>query len=139
MLSKDSGSMSPKIVAFLCDECGYATLDMTGMGGMSYPANVLPLRTPCLGWVSLYHIFKTFELGADGILLVGCLYPNCQHMKGNIYSENVVKFARSILDEIGLSSRRIRTAAVCAADPKEFSLAAESLVKDLKELGPIKK
>jgi len=139
LLSKDGGSMSPKIVAFLCDECGYATLDMTGMGGMSYPANVLPLRAPCLAWVSLYHIFKTFELGADGILLVGCLYPNCQHMKGNIYSENAVKFARSILDEIGLSSRRIRTAPVCAADPKEFSAVAESLVNDLKELGPLKK
>lgn len=138
LLSKNGGSMSPKVVAFLCDECGYATLDMAGMGGMSYPANVLPVRAPCLGWVSLYHIFKTFELGADGIVLVGCLYPNCQHMKGNIYSENVVKFAKSILDEIGLSSRRIRTAPACAADPKEFAAVTDSLIKDLKELGPIK-
>lgn len=139
ILSKDGGSLSPKVIAFCCDECGYATVDLLGMGGMSYPVNMLTFRVPCLGWVSLYHIFKTFEFGADGILLVGCLYPNCQHIKGNIYAENVVEFAKQILDEIGLDGRRIRTAPVCAADPRGFLTAAESLIKDLKGLGSLKK
>jgi heterodisulfide reductase subunit A len=139
LLSKNGGSMSPKVIAFCCDECGYATVDLAGMGEVSYPANVLPMRVPCLGWISLYHIFKTFEFGADGILLVGCLFPNCQHLKGNVYAERAVTFAKSILDEIGLSSRRLKMVSVCAADPEEFSRAAKSFVDDIKELGPVMK
>lgn len=137
LLSENGDSMLPKVVAFCCDECGYATVDLAGMGEKTYPANVLPMRVPCLGGVSLYHIFKAFEYGADGILLVGCLRGNCQHLKGNVFAENAVTFARSILDEIGLNSRRLRMVSVCAADPIEFSKVASSLVNDVKELGPI--
>ncbi|MFQ6068041.1 MAG: hydrogenase iron-sulfur subunit [Candidatus Bathyarchaeia archaeon] len=137
LLSQEGDSKSPQVVAFCCDECGYATVDLAGMGRISYPANVLPMRVPCLGWVSLYHIFKTFEYGADGILLVGCMFPNCQQLKGNIYADKAVTFARNILDEIGLSSRRLKIMAVCAADPEAFSVEAESFMKELEELGPI--
>ncbi len=107
------------------------------MGKISYPTNVLPIRVPCLGWVSLYHIFKTFEHGADGVLFVGCMFPHCQQLKGNIYADRAITFARNILDEIGLSSKRLKMVNVCAADPKEFSVAAESFVNELKELGPL--
>ncbi len=137
LMPKSGGDLSPKVVAFCCDECGYATVDLTGMGKMSYPTNVLPIRVPCLGWVSLYHIFKTFEHGADGVLFVGCMFPHCQQLKGNIYAEQAITFAREILDEIGLGSKRLNMVNVCAADPKEFSVAAESFVEELKELGPV--
>ncbi len=137
LLTKNGGSKSPQVVAFCCDECGYATVDLTGMGRISYPSSVLPMRVPCLGWVSLYHIFKTFEYGADGILLVGCMFPNCQQLKGNIYAEKALNFARNILDEIGLSSRRLRLVSVCAAAPGDFSSEAKSFIKELEELGPI--
>lgn len=137
LLPKDDGELSPKVIAFCCDECGYATVDLIGMGRKSYPTNVLPIRVPCLGWVSLYHIFKAFEHGADGVLFVGCMFPNCQQLKGNIYAEQAITFARDILDEIGLGSKRLKMVNVCAADPKEFSAAAESFVNELKELGPL--
>lgn len=139
LLSGNGGSMSPKVVAFCCDECGYATVDLVGMGGISYPVNVLPMRVPCLGWISLYHIFKAFELGADGLLLVGCLRHNCQFLKGNVYATEAVTFAKEILDEIGLNSKRIKMVPVCAADPTEFSETTKSVVNELKELGPIRK
>ena len=139
LLLKSDSSTSQKIVAFCCDECGYATVDLTGMGGMAYPASVLPIRVPCLGWVSLYQIFKALEYGAGGVLLVGCMPDKCQHLKGNISAEKVVAFAKNILDEIGLNSDRLKMISVCAADPLEFTKAAESLVNDVNKLGPIMK
>ena len=138
LLSKESGSMSPKIVAFCCDECGYATVDLAGMSHEKYPTNVLPVRVPCLGWVSLYQIFKALENGADGILLVGCMVENCQNLKGAVYAEKTVAFAKEILDEIGLNSSRIKMVPVCAADATKFITAAESLLSDVKDLKPIK-
>lgn len=138
LLDKD-GSMSPKVLAFCCDECGYATVDLAGMGGVAYPANVLPIKVPCLSWVSLYQIFKAFEYGADGILLVGCMFNNCQHLRGGVYAKRVVSFAKSILDEIGLHSDRLAIVNTCAANPFDFSRAAEDLIGRVEKLGPITK
>jgi heterodisulfide reductase subunit A len=137
LLSKDTGSMTPKVIAFCCNECGYATVDMAGMAGMTFPPNVFTLRIPCLGWVSPYYIFKAFEQGADGILLVGCISGNCQQVRGNIYADKVVKFAKDILNEIGLSDTRLKMTPVCAMNPLEFSEAATSLVDEVGKLGSI--
>ena len=139
LLSKNTDSISPKVIAFCCNECGYATVDMAGMAGVTYPTNVFTLRIPCLGWVSPYYIFKAFEQGADGILLVGCISGNCQQVRGNIYADKVVNFAKDILDEIGLSGSRLKMTPVCATNPSEFSEAAISLVDEVRKLGPILK
>jgi heterodisulfide reductase subunit A len=137
LLSPKIGSMTQKVIAFCCNECGYATVDMAGMTGIKYPSNVLPLRIPCLGWVSPYYIFKAFELGADGVLLVGCVNGNCQNIKGNLYAEKVVTLSRDILNEIGLSGTRLDIVPVCAANPLDFSEAATSMVDRIKNLGPV--
>lgn len=139
LLSGDRNLMSPKVIAFCCDECGYATVDLAGMSRENYSTSVLPVRVPCLGWVSLYQIFKALELGADGVLLVGCMPEQCQHLKGVEYAEQTMRFAKDILDEIGLGSSRIKMVNVCAANPKAFSSAAQSLVNELKGFKPIPK
>lgn len=139
LLSINGGSLSPKVVAFCCDECGYATVDLAGMGGKTYPVNVLPIRVPCLCWVSLYQMFKAFEYGAEGVLLVGCKLENCQHLEGAFNAQTVVAFAKEILDEIGLGSHRLQMISVCAAEPLKFSLAARSLVNKVESLGPVSK
>ncbi len=138
LLSRETGSMTHKVIAFCCNECGYAAVDMAGMAGMTYPPNVFTLRIPCLGWVSPYYLFKAFEQGADGILLVGCISGNCQQVRGNIHAEKVVSFAKDILNEIGLSGNRLKMVPVCAANPQEFSEVAISFVDEVRKLGSIK-
>lgn len=83
--------------------------------------------------------FKALEYGADGILLVGCKLENCQHLEGAINAEKVVTFAKEIMDEVGLSGNRLKMISVCAAEPTKFSAAAESLVNEIKKLGPVGK
>ncbi|MFX0198743.1 MAG: hydrogenase iron-sulfur subunit [Candidatus Hodarchaeota archaeon] len=134
LLSKNGGSTSPKIVAFCCDECGYATVDVAGMGGKTYSSSILPIRVPCLAWVSLYQIFKALEYGADGILLVGCMLEKCQHLMGDVYAAKTVEFAKNIMEEIGLNSNRLGMVSVCAADPAEFVAAVDSTVNIVKDL-----
>ena len=111
---------------------------MTGMGSKKYPANILPVRVPCLGWVSLYQIFKAFEFGADGVLLTGCIDKNCHHMTGATNAANVVNFAKQILDSIGVGSKRLELVTLCAAEPAKFQEATALLLKSITELGPIR-
>lgn len=137
LLSADS-SLKPRIIAFCCDECGYAAVDMAGMGSKKYPPNVLPVRVPCLGWVSLYQIFKAFEFGADGVLLTGCIDKNCHHMTGATNAANVVNFAKQILDGIGVGSKRLELVTLCAAEPAKFQEATALLLKSITDLGQIR-
>jgi heterodisulfide reductase subunit A len=139
LLVKGTDSMTQNVIAFCCNECGYAAVDMAGMAAMTYPPNVFTLRIPCLGWVSPYYIFKAFEQGADGILLVGCMSGNCQQIRGNSHAEKVVKFSKNILNEIGLSSNRLKMIPICAANPQEFSEVAISFVNEVTKLGSILK
>ena len=129
--------LHPKIVTFCCDECGYATVDLAGKAGLSYPANILPIRVPCLGWVSLYQIFKSLELGADGVLLVGCKIENCQHLEGAKNAKNIVEFANRILEEVGLGADRIRMVDVCAVEPYRFVEEAERFTRALSRTKPL--
>ncbi|MHA2394169.1 MAG: hydrogenase iron-sulfur subunit [Promethearchaeota archaeon] len=134
LLSKEYGSISPKVVALCCDECGYATVDLVGMAMKKYPCNIFSVRIPCLGWISLYRIFKTFEYGADALLLVGCEEGNCQHLKGDIYARRIVSFAKDILDEIGLDRRRLEVVSLCAYNIEKFLSASIQLLEEIKKL-----
>ena len=61
----------PKILALLCTYCTYTAADMAGSMRLQYPHNVRLVKLPCTGRIDLLHILKTFQAGADGILVGG--------------------------------------------------------------------
>jgi len=61
----------PKIVAMLCTYCTYTAADMAGSMRLQYPPNVRIVKLLCTGRVDVMHILKTFQAGADGILVGG--------------------------------------------------------------------
>jgi F420-non-reducing hydrogenase iron-sulfur subunit len=61
----------PRIVAMLCTYCAYTAADMAGSMRLQYPHNVRVVNLPCTGRVDVLHILKTFQAGADGILVGG--------------------------------------------------------------------
>ena len=63
----------PKILAFCCHYCAYASADLAGSMRIQYPPNVRIIRTPCTGRLETEYFLKAFEQGADGVLVAGCL------------------------------------------------------------------
>jgi coenzyme F420-reducing hydrogenase delta subunit len=61
----------PKIVAMVCTYCTYTAADMAGSMRLQYPSNVRIIKLLCTGKVDVIHILKTFEAGADAILVGG--------------------------------------------------------------------
>jgi F420-non-reducing hydrogenase iron-sulfur subunit len=61
----------PKIVAMVCTYCTYTAADMAGSMRLQYPHNVRLVKLPCTGRVDVLHILRTFQAGADGILVGG--------------------------------------------------------------------
>jgi F420-non-reducing hydrogenase iron-sulfur subunit len=61
----------PKIVAFLCNWCAYASADLAGVSRLQYPPNIRPIRVMCSGRVDPVVIIQAFKKGCDGILVAG--------------------------------------------------------------------
>jgi F420-non-reducing hydrogenase iron-sulfur subunit len=64
-------SYEPKIVGFLCNWCSYAAADLAGTSRKKYCPNVRVIRVMCSGRVEPTFILKAFQLGADGVLVLG--------------------------------------------------------------------
>jgi coenzyme F420-reducing hydrogenase delta subunit len=61
----------PRIVAMVCTYCTYTAADMAGSMRLQYPHNVRIVKLPCTGRIDVLHLMRTFQSGADGILVGG--------------------------------------------------------------------
>ncbi len=127
---------SPRMVGFLCNWCSYAGADMAGTSRMGYPPNIRIIRVPCSGRVDPLLIIKAFQQGADGVLIAGCHPGDCHYVEGNYYARRRLAVFRSLLEYLGIDSRRLRVEWVSAAEGKRFSNVITSFTDDLVELGP---
>lgn len=85
--------LSPLILIFVCPDVG--AMDMLGRAHAQYPP-VLPLFVPSINAVNEAHILRAFDLGADGVILLGC--EQCE-------SETAAKFANTVLSAYNLGER----------------------------------
>ena len=127
---------SPRMVGFLCNWCSYAGADMAGTSRMGYPPNIRIIRVPCSGRVDPLLIIKAFQQGADGVLIAGCHPGDCHYVEGNYYARRRLAVFRSLLEYLGIDSRRLRVEWVSAAEGKRFSNVITSFTDELVELGP---
>ena len=126
----------PTIIAFCCNHCAYAAADLAGISRMQYPPNVRIIRVPCSGKVDITYIFKAFEAGADGVFVAGCVKGTCHFVSGNLNAEVRVRFAKEILEAIGLGGGRLEMFFMSSAMAQAFVGAAEEMTERVRRLGP---
>jgi coenzyme F420-reducing hydrogenase delta subunit len=64
-------TFEPGIIALCCMHCAYAAADLAGSSRFAYPPTLKIVAVPCTGRTDMGHLMKTFEDGADGILVAG--------------------------------------------------------------------
>jgi coenzyme F420-reducing hydrogenase delta subunit len=126
----------PQIVAFCCRHCAYAAADLAGSTRLRYPTSLKIVELPCTGRADMLHLLRTFEDGADGVLVAGCLPGTCHYIKGNLHARQRVDYVRGLLAAIGLDSERLRMVNVSAAMGGRFAELATELVETVQKLGP---
>jgi len=127
----------PNIVAFTCTWCGYPSANLAGVHKISYPANIKIVRVMCSGTVDPAVMMQAIERGADGVIIIGCLIDNCHYVSGNKRAEERVERLKSLMDILGLDSRRIRTEWINASERIRFAKAMNDFVEEIKSLGPV--
>ena len=98
----------PRIVGFLCNWCSYTGADLAGTSRMKSAPNLRIIRLMCSGRVDPSFILRAFQLGADGILVLGCHPGDCHYQEGNFKALRRVLLLKRILREFGVDERRLR-------------------------------
>lgn len=126
----------PKIVGFLCNWCSYAGADLAGTSRICYPPNIRIIRVPCSGRVDPLLIVKSFQQGADGVLIAGCHPGDCHYSEGNYYARRRLALLHTFLEYMGIEKERFQIQWVSASEGKRWANVVSSFTEDLSRLGP---
>lgn len=128
----------PKIVAYLCTWCSYTGADTAGIARLKSPANLRAIRVPCSGRVSPELILRTFDQGADGVLVLGCHIGECHYDSGNHRTAKRIPVLSALLTFAGLEPDRLRLDWVSASEGERFSRIVNEFTETVRALGPIR-
>lgn len=103
---------------------------------LQYPATIRIVRVPCTGKVDLLHILRSFEKGADGVYVVGCMEGDCRFKTGNLRAKKRVGQAKEILDKVGIGGERVEMFNLSSGEGPKFAQIATEMTERIKSLGP---
>jgi len=127
----------PKIVGFLCNWCSYRGADLAGTARIKSAPNVRSLRVMCSGRVDPTFVLKAFQLGADGVLVLGCHPGDCHYKEGNYKAVRRMALLKKMLAQFGIEEERFMLEWVSASEGDRFASIVNDMTANLKKLGPI--
>jgi heterodisulfide reductase subunit D len=74
------------------------------------PTEIRMIRIPCTGRITKALLFKAFEMGADGVALLGCKSGTCRYGSGTQAAMNNTEDTREIIDLMGIGRNRMKMA-----------------------------
>jgi F420-non-reducing hydrogenase iron-sulfur subunit len=131
-------SFEPKIIGFLCNWCSYTGADLAGVSRIKSAPNVRIIRTMCSGRVDPSFILKAFQLGADGVIVMGCHLGDCHYQEGNYKTIRRMPFLKRIVKEFGIDPKRLRLEWVSASEGDRFAAIVNEMTEEIRALGPLK-
>ncbi len=103
---------------------------------MKYPSSIKIIKIPCTGKVDVIHLLRSFEKGADGVYVLGCLEGACQFNNGNIRARKRVALVQEILDSVGIGGERVQMYNLSASEAPLFVQIAKEMTDRIIEMGP---
>jgi len=130
-------SFEPKIVGFMCNWCSYRGADLAGTSRMKSAPNVRTVRVMCSGRVDPQLVVKAFQLGADGVLILGCHPGDCHYAKGNYKAARRIPLLKKMMAQFGIEDERIRLEWVSASEGYRFTTIVNEMTEQVRALGPL--
>ena len=121
-------SKQADVIVFACNWDGLSCIEAAAHTGLCYPASVKVIRISCLSRLHLGLILKAFELGADGVMLLGCETGECHY---DINSKVIIREhqkAQDVLRLLGIAPERLLLALVPRGDGYCFTDQVNNLL-----------
>lgn len=119
------------VIVLTCNWNAYSGLEAAGKGQRQYSPSIHPLRVTCLGQISPGIILKTFQNGADGVLMLGCPPGECHYGFGNARAEQVFAESQKLLNMLGYREEQLRLAWIEADDGDGFVQTVQDFIAGL--------
>jgi len=116
----------PRILVFGCEWSGYAALELAGARGLSYPANIIPIRLPCSARLDPNHVLWAFLNGAEGVILAGCEPGKCHFGAGNRYARERIERLRHMLADHRFDPNRLQAVWMRPDEPQPILRALDA-------------
>jgi coenzyme F420-reducing hydrogenase delta subunit len=124
---------SADVVVFSCNWDGLSCVEAAAHQGLSYPASVRVVRVSCLSRLHLGLILKAFELGAEGVMLLGCEPGECHYGTNSDGIAREHQKAQGVLRLIGLGPERLVLAPMPRGDGAGFVSHVREFVSQLND------
>lgn len=134
----DTVVFEPKIIGFLCNWCSYAGADKAGTAQNPYPSNLNIIRVMCSGRIDPQFVLRSFEQGADGVIILACHPGDCHYKEGNFRSLQRYRLLLRMLEPFGIEKERCRFDFVSAGEGDKFVKLITEMVDTVRLLGPLK-
>ena len=122
------------VVVFACNWDGLSSVEAVAQAGLSYPASVKVVRVSCLSRLHQGLILKAFELGADGVMLLGCEPGKCQFDIDTALIMQECEKARKLMGLLGLREERLVLAHVPRGDGSHFVGRVTSFIAEIGQM-----
>ena len=89
-----------------------------------------------MGRVDPGFVLKALAMGADGVLVSGCHFEDCHYSFGARKAAEQYKKLEKIVLMLGFEKERIRQEFISAAEFPKFAKVVQTMVEEVKNLGP---
>ncbi len=124
-----------KIILFLCNWAPHTAYQSLQDKGYQIPPEVKMVRIPCTGRISKALLFKAFEMGADGVALVGCSPGACRYGAGTTAAVKNTEDTGAILELLGLGKERMKLATFLPDESEALKTFLADFCDDIRKLG----
>ena len=124
------------VVVFACNWDGLSCVEAAAQAGLLYPAPVRVVTVSCLSRVHSGLMLKAFELGADGVMLLGCEPGKCHFDTDAECIAQEYEKAREILGLLGLGKGRLVLACMPRGDGSGFVSRLVSFIAEIEQIRP---
>lgn len=122
-----------KIVAFVCNWCARAGVELAAYSGIQYPDDVKIIYVNCTGRIGVQLILETLKR-ADGVLICGCHLGDDHYGTGNYKTLKKVLLTRKILEQMGINPERIKLEWISSTEAEKFAEVANKMKEELEKM-----
>lgn len=127
---------NPNIIVFACNWCSYAGADTAGVSRIQHEPHFRMIRVMCSGRIHPGFVLRSFEKGADGVLVSGCHIGDCHYVSGNERQLELFEITKKLIHLLGLEPGRVRLEWISAAEGPRWAAIINEFTGQIRKLGP---
>jgi len=123
------------IILFMCGWGPHAAYQILQDNAAPIPEEIKMVRIPCAGRISKALLIKSFEMGADGVILLGCEAGSCRYGNGTTNAQEHVADTRGILGLLGLGKERLQLANFLPDESERLLSFLKDVAEQIRQMG----